>query len=345
MIVDNLKCVKSAVSSSIKGSSNMIKRSLRTSSNSTPLNRRQHRLPSNNNSRIREIIYYICENREEFEDYKFLILLSDDYFNKKMKLFPSKKYYINKLNIPGKLKIEKYSELKYNINKYTFESNPLQNQLYIKLQKEQVYVPYSDYEYKLLESKFNEFYDILGVIGAKYIKISKMIQMDKFNEINMGTEIGLNTVCKNAKVSNKVSVMNEKNTVQFLSQEMTFNNEKDPELNKLIDNNYFYLPNQMDLHNLIIRRIENNQTQDKYTYIHSDSNIINKKILTKLKKLNIGLNVNFDRTFKQISNFNIDYEIQFYNIKNKNINSNFAIQEDETPWFIKTVQDFLKSFN
>lgn len=32
-----------------------------------------------------------------------------------------------------------------------------------------------------------------------------------------------------------------------VSQIIDLNNDKNPELNKIIDNNYYYLPNQMDL--------------------------------------------------------------------------------------------------
>ena len=78
------------------------------------------RIPKNNNSRIRQIIDYICENKQAIENYEFLILLSDEYFIKKLKIFPTKKYYIKKLSLPGKLVIEKYSEMKYNSTKYSF---------------------------------------------------------------------------------------------------------------------------------------------------------------------------------------------------------------------------------
>ena len=73
-----------------------------------------------------------------------------------MGLFPPKKYYIKKSKFPGKLITEKYSDLIISNNKkYSFERNPIPNQLYIKLQKERVFVPFNEYEHKLLESKFN----------------------------------------------------------------------------------------------------------------------------------------------------------------------------------------------
>jgi len=308
--------------------------------NISKIKSQRRRLPINNNSKIRQIIHSICENKLPFENYEFLILLSDDYFVRNF--LPSKKYYIKKkITLPGKLILEKYSDLKYNINKYFFESNPIPNQLYIKLQKEQLYVPYSEYEYKLLESKFNEFYDILTLIGAKYIKISKII--NNFQSSNLSTDIGLNTVCENAKISNKVSLTNENKTSLFLKQEMTFNNDIDPELNKIIDNNYFYLPNQMDLQNLIIRRIENNQTNDKYTYIHNQSNLINKKILTKLSGFNIGsLSFNLDYSLRYVSNFEIEYIIEFYNIKNKNLNKINIIENEDQNWFKNFLINLIK---
>ena len=207
MIFDDIKnSIKSSYDGIKKGTINISKLNRYNRYNRSRVSR-QFQLPTNNNSKIREIIHYICQTKQPFENYEFLLLLSDEYFIKKLNIFPSKKYYIKKLSLPGKLIIEKYSEL---TTKYSFESNPVPNQLYIKLQKEQIYVLYSDYEYKLLESKFNEFYDILTIIGAKYIKMSKIIKSFESSNSNFSTEIGLNTICQNAKISNKVSLKNEK---------------------------------------------------------------------------------------------------------------------------------------
>ena len=101
----------------------------------------------------------------------------------------------------------------------------------------------------------------------------------------------------------------------------------------------------MDLQSLIIRRIENNQIKDKYTYIHNQNSLLSTKVLARLNKFNVGLNVDIDVTLKQISNFKIEYEIYFNDIKNTNMNNNLAIQEDETPWYVQIVNNFLKKFN
>ena len=90
-----------SVKSSINSISNLgtnIKKTLRN-----PLRSRSEALcyyspiPANNNSRIREIIFDLNEERQcydTYDTYEFLILLSDDYYKKKMGLFPPKKYYI-----------------------------------------------------------------------------------------------------------------------------------------------------------------------------------------------------------------------------------------------------------
>ena len=39
------------------------------------------------------------------------------------------------------------------------------------------------------------------------------------------------------------------------------------------------------------------------------------------------------------------FEIYFNDIKNTNMNNNLAIQEDETPWYVQIVNNFLKKFN
>lgn len=71
--------------------------------------------------------------------------------------------------------------------------------------------------------------------------------------------------------------------------------------------------------------------------------VINRKILTKLSKFNIGnsLSFNFDYSFKQISNFQIEYIIEFYNIKNKNLNKIHIDEDDEKPWLMKMINKFI----
>ena len=77
-----------------------------------------------------------------------------------------------------------------------------------------------------------------------------------------------------------------------------------------------------------------NQTKDKYTYIHNENNLINRKILTKLSLFNIGsLSFNLDYSLKHVSNFQIEYIIEFYNIKNKNLNKINIIENEDQNWF------------
>ena len=291
--------------------------------------RKQSRVPPNN--KIRQIISDINEDKVHFENYSFLILLSDQYFKKKYFFLPSKNYYIKKNRFPGKLIIEKYSDLTFN-NNYKFESNPIPNKIYIKLQKEGIFVLYHEYEKKILESKFNEFFDILTTIGAKYIKIAK-----KINNIQE-SEIGIGLTYRDTIISNNIVVKEENETSLQVTKEMIFNNDKDPILSSIYDNNYFYLPNQPDLQHLIIRRIEKNLISDRYIYDHSHHNVLNHDVITRLNKLNIGLNYDF----KQISNFHIEYEIIFNSIKDLNINLYY--NEDETDWLYRTVSRFINIF-
>jgi hypothetical protein len=299
-------------------------------------------IPNNNNSRIREIIYDLNENRQEYNTYQFLLLLSDDYYKKKMGILPSKKYYIKKSKFPGNIIIEKYSDFMFNNSQYSFESNPIPNQLYIKLQKERIYVLYNEYEYKLLESKFNEFFDILTVIGAKYIKISKKIDNVRQTDVSVNASITANIdelglICKDGTISNKTEYHDENESSLIVKQEMSFNNTKEPELNKLLDNYYYYLPKQMDLQQLIIRRIENNLISDRFIYNHYQHNLLNTSLISSLQKLSIGINY---RT-KNISSFQIEYEILFNSIKDPKLN---LIHDDETPWLYRTISNFINRF-
>ena len=71
-------------------------------------------------------MHYININKTPLQKYEFLILLTDDYFKKRIGIFPSKKFRIKKTLFPGTLNIQKYSDLTYNNNNnYIFESNPI----------------------------------------------------------------------------------------------------------------------------------------------------------------------------------------------------------------------------
>ena len=74
--------------------------------------------------------------------------------------------------------------------------------------------------------------------------------------------------------------------------------------------------------------------------------MINRKILTKLSKLKIGnsLSINFDYSFKQVSNFQIEYIIEFYNIKNKNLNKIHIDEDDEKLWLMKMINKFINEY-
>ena len=92
---------------------------------------------------------------------------------------------------------------------------------------------YHEYEKKLLESKFNEFFDILTTIGAKYIKIAK-----KINNIQE-SELGIGLTYRDTIISNNIVVKEENETSLQVTKEMIFNNDKDPVLSSIYDNNYF----------------------------------------------------------------------------------------------------------
>jgi hypothetical protein len=289
-----------------------------------------------NSSQIKQILNYLCENKEPFKKYDFLILLTDENLNKNKSL--------QKISLPGKLVIEKYSEMKYNTTKYSFENNPIPNQLYIKLQKEQIYVLYSNYQYKLLESQFNEFYEILYLIGVKYINTSKIIKNLDFNNFFM--DLGLNVINKNIEILNKIYMKNEKDTSLLITQDMNFLSNKNTNfnkiINKIIENNYYYLPYQIELQNLIVRRIENNELNEKYTYYYNSNIILNNKILKKLNKLKI-LNP-LDNLYNQIPIFEIEYNIEFYNNNKNHYNKIYNNQKDEESWLMKIIERLVNQY-
>ena len=294
-------------------------------------------------SKIRNILKFLKTNNKPFENLRFLILLSDDNYVKKLFQFHTKKHYIKKMQdkFPGKLIIDKYSNFD---NKYKFEDVPISNKVYVELPKEKVFVLFNDFEVKLLDSKFNEFYDILATVGAKHIKMSKIIS--NHNDNTRQIQIGLNSVGTNTiGTNNQIYIKNEKNNSMLLNQEMHFNNEKDPDLNKLINNNYFYLPYTLEWHNMLIRRIENNETKMKYKFQYNEFSILNFKLKNKLCKFNIETDLNLDYFSNKISSFEIEYEINYYSIKDKNINNNLIINNNSDNNILNYIEQFKNYWN
>jgi len=51
--------------------------------------------------------------------------------------------------------------------------------------------------------------------------------------------------------------------------------------------------------------------------------------------------------FNQVSNFQIEYIIEFYNIKNKNLNKiriNEDYEDNEKPWLMKMINKFINEY-
>lgn len=284
------------------------------------------------NNKIRNIIHEINNTITNNECLEFLILLTENHYKKRLMILPPTKYYIKNKSykFPGNVKIMKYSKLN-NINNsysYKFDSNPIPNQIYVKLPKENIYVLYSEYEQKLIESKLREFHDILTLLGAKQIKTLNKSDNISEKQIYNNHKIELNSM-SSITAGFSFNKYNE-NSISLL-QLMNFNNNDDPKIDNIISNNYFYLKNQHDWQNLIIRRIENNQEDDKYIYIHKKRNLLDLNFITKLNKLNIEIGYKTHDS----SYFHIEYHIQYYNIKNKYINYNILPESSIEPWYIK----------
>ena len=78
----------------------------------------------------------------------------------------------------------------------------------------------------------------------------------------------------------------------------------------------------------------------KYRFQYNEFSILNFKLKNKLCKFNIETDLNLDYFSNKISSFEIEYEINYYNIRNKNINNNLIINDNNDNIIINYIEQF-----
>ncbi len=245
------------------------------------------------------------------EQMQFLILLQeDDYKSNILSCFQSNKdtLFRNKNKFPGKLTIYNYDNIDDSEfrQKYVIEGNILPKLLYVKLLKENIFIPFESYPMRYLNSKLSELRDLFIALRAKTIKISKT--QEKKNDTKI--ECKLNAKVSNIEVGVGAGLDNMQKLTDNTSSELHFLDTGKPiRMNELHNcKSFYYLPKEYEWADIIERRINNNLVSDKYTYEHSEFKLLKANILSKLQMLDISVNYNDE----EYTNIRIHYEIEYY---------------------------------
>ena len=286
-----------------------------------------------NQTEVRKIINKI-NNKNNNEKLNFLILLNEQDYKKYLYIFPSRKDRLNnqKYNFPGNLIIEKYENI--DILNYKIEDNPIQNQLYIMLPKEKIFINSENFTSRLIDSKLEELKDIFVLLKAKSIKINKNFKTLSKENININNTANIN----NINIEQEINLENIENNNNNTSNEMTFlHNSNEINLNNLYNNDYYFLNKQHDWQNIIIRRIEGNLSKDKYIYHNKEIKIFKTKFVNKLKFLKLSI----DYDWEKLKDLKIEYEIEYlplddqlYSNKLKNDFINVSTIDEVNNYFI-----------
>ena len=251
---------------------------------------------------------------------EFLVLLNQtDMLDKSFLWFnKSLKDKLEKKKFPGKLNIISFDTIS-DEKKYIIEDIPVPNEIYMKLPDKNLYVLSSKYNIKYFYAKQNELKNIFILLGAKKITM-KIVKKNNTLE-SVGGDIGVNM--NNIEVGGNFHIENTNSTNNQETTEMTFDYDE-----KIINNigprmfsdkDFYFLPKEYDWHNIIYRRLEQNQLTDKHILIYSNNLSFKSTFGAKLKMVGVG----FDYNTQECDNLKIIYDVEYYKLnKNTNVNKN-----------------------
>ena len=258
---------------------------------------------------------------------KFLILIREEDTVKRFYLFNySMRDFLlaNKQKLPGDLSVISFDDIdKEDIMKnYIIESNPIPNQLYIKLGSTNIYIKDDIYENRYFRSRQNELRKIFITLGAKSIKY--YIKQTKSNGTEINIDVGI------------------ENNILGIGQEINFNNSKitstqeyclitfdyNDNINNVNyetfsnSNEFYFLPKEKEWQDIIISRLECHQLTAKCV-LKNDSNV---KITNSLKSNFKIAKISMGHTSEDLDSLEIHYDVEYYSqekfVPNENIKCN-----------------------
>jgi hypothetical protein len=259
---------------------------------------------------VNEILEYVSDSnkhrRKRYRRLRFLILLRDEDYDK---CFYSRRDWIQfrKSKFPGKLILDRFSEsdtLPYNI-----EGPPIPRQVYIMLPKERIFIPSQHFTSRYMDSKLSELKSIFVALHAEKIRFSKTTKSEE--QYSGGTNIGIN-LPRIGDVGSDVQVESKNTNVTMYWNEMTFG-EPTTIIEPNIFNTFFYLDQEYEWQQIIVRRLKYSMIKDKYVYKNRENELFNASTLQTLRRLNLSI----DYDWSKVNDVEIHYEIMYHDIHNE----------------------------
>jgi len=247
---------------------------------------------------------------------QFLIILTDEnYINKSF--FGGKSLYeklIDKKSLfYGNLEIKKLSEFTNDpnntiANKYLIDGNIIPRIVYMKLPKEQLYVPAETFQDRYLDSKINELISIFTTLHAETIKMSIIHENSSSIKLSFGAGVNVNGL----EASADASKTNDKGKIIKTSRTLTF---QEPSQNAVIDSNaflnhnkFYYLPKDEGWIEIIRQRISKKAKDNEYTYNYTENSCFSVDLSAQLQ----ALHINFAYNSSKYENLKIEYNITYF---------------------------------
>jgi len=193
------------------------------------------------------------------------------------------------------------------IRDFIIDSNPIPNQLYIKLAPTDIYVKDDIYDNKYFKLRQNELKNIFITLGAKKIKYSVKQTKTNNTNVNLGAGIENNAI----GVGQEINFNNS--TANCIQEECTLTFDYSEKINDVNyetfnNNNFHFLPKESEWQDIIIRRIKHLQLTDKCILRNNSDIKINKSLKSNFKMAKI----NCAHSFDNIDLGEIEYEIEYY---------------------------------
>jgi hypothetical protein len=211
---------------------------------------------------------------------------------------------------PGDLEIINFDsiDLADIMKDYVIESNPIPNQLYVKLDSTNLYVSENTYEIKHFLSRQNELKNIFVELGAKSIKyhIKRIKSNNTDTNANVGVENNAIGLGQEFNITNNKSSLTQEHCVLTFDYNEKISNVNYETFSNI--NNFYFLPKEYEWQNIIIRRLEHSQLTDKYVL----KNNFNIKMSTSAKSNLKFAKIGFGHGTEDLDLIEIEYDIEYY---------------------------------
>lgn len=255
-----------------------------------------------------EIAKFLDNLKPVNEINNFLILLSDSDYES-VSCFPfSLKQNIEFHSFPGILRVEKLSNI-HNLD-CIIEDIAEPKTLYMMLPKENIYIS-KNYESRYLQSKINEFTEILRILGPSEITIETKYKTSN----NLNLSFGGGVKIHHLDVNSETGYSNEKSNANIRKEKYKFPNNENLKVEVFRLYNCHYLSKMYEWHEMIKTRVENQVTSYGYNYINTENKKIRGKLIDKLKLLSI--NVSYDK--QECLDVEISFDVTFNPLKAENV--------------------------